>query len=270
MDKINIMMIGAHPDDCDFRCGGTAIKYLRSGCRVMFLSMTNGCNGHHLDFGSALASRRREETGAAAKLLGIDYRVLDIPDGSLTAELRYRDMLMREIRAFMPDVIITHRSNDYHPDHRSAGTLVTDCSYLVMVPGITADSPPLKKAPFIFYMTDSFTFPAPFTPDAVVAVDDVLEEKTALLNCHASQVYEWLPWVEGYSQEVPPAGEGAKRLSWLKDRIKNMDAPGDTCRELLIKRYGRGKGAAVTCCESFQLCEYGARGDAKKITELFP
>jgi LmbE family N-acetylglucosaminyl deacetylase len=143
MKKLNIMAIGAHPDDCDFCFGGTALKFQTQGCRVMFLSMTNGCAGHYATPGPAMASRRYGETQAVSKLTGIEYRMTDIPDGSLTADLRYRDMLMREIRAFKPDMIFSHRPNDYHPDHRSTGTLVMDCSYLAIVPHIVPDSPPL-------------------------------------------------------------------------------------------------------------------------------
>jgi LmbE family N-acetylglucosaminyl deacetylase len=128
MKTLNIMAVGAHPDDCDLLCGGTALKFLAAGHRVLFLSMTNGCSGHHVEPGAAMAARRFAETQAAARLSGLAYRVSDIPDGSLTAELRCRDMLMREIRAFKPDMIFTHRPNDYHPDHRAAATLVMDCS----------------------------------------------------------------------------------------------------------------------------------------------
>ena len=260
MQKTNIMFIGAHPDDCDFRCGATAVMLAERGHNVLFLSMTDGSMGHHENPGPTMAARRRVETRSVAALCGIEYRVMDIPDGALTAELKYRDMLMREIRAFVPDIIVTHRHNDYHPDHRNTGLLVMDCSYLVIVPGVTPDSAPLKKAPYIFYMFDSFTFPGPFKADIVVDIDNVMDKKTAMLHCHTSQVYEWLPWAGGYSDEVPQAEDEKARLAWLKTKLGERGAKtANHCRELLINRYGKEKGSAVKCCEAFQLCEYGSQ-----------
>jgi LmbE family N-acetylglucosaminyl deacetylase len=272
--KLNIMAIGAHPDDCEFMFGGTAVKFIALGHRVMFMSMTNGCSGHHLEHGPAMAARRFSEIQAVSELTGIEYKMTDIPDGSLTADLRYRDLLMREIRAFEPDIIFTHRPNDYHPDHRSVGTLVMDCSYLAVVPHVTPGSPPLKKAPYIFYMFDKFNYPCPFVPDIAVSVNDVMDKKTAMLDCHASQVYEWLPWVGGYIEEVPAAsgrGSGAKRLQWLKTYIGKRDAePVEKCGAVLDRRYGKEKSAKVSCCEAFQLSEYGAHISANEMDEIFP
>ena len=271
MKKFNIMAIGAHPDDCDFCFGGTAIKFKARDHRVMFLSLTNGCSGHHLAPGPTLAARRLSETQAVSKLTGIEYNVTDIPDGRLTADLCYRDMLMREIRAFKPDMIFTHRPNDYHPDHRSTGTLVMDCSYLALVPNIVPDSPPLSKMPYIFHFYDRFSIPVPFTADVAVSVDDVTDQKTAMLDCHASQVYEWLPRIDGYAEEVPPEDDPKKRLQWLKTFICRRDAEvSEKCRVILDRRYGMEKSKNILCCEAFQLCEYGAQAGNEELEEMFP
>ena len=260
MRKLNIMFIGAHPDDCDLKCGATAIMLSEQGHKVLFLSMTDGRMGHHVNPGPVMAVRRKAETQAVAALCGIEYLVLEIPDGALTTELKYRDMLLREIRAFTPDIIITHRPNDYHPDHRNTGILVMDCSYLVIVPGITPDRLPMKKAPYIFYMYDFFTFPGPFKPDIAVNIDSIMDKKTDMLNCHSSQMYEWLPWVGDYSDEVPSAEDNKGRLAWLKTKLEERgEKAANYCRELLIRRYGDEKGSAVKCCEAFQLCEYGSQ-----------
>jgi LmbE family N-acetylglucosaminyl deacetylase len=271
MKKLRVMAIGAHPDDCDFRFGGTAIKFKEAGHEVMFLSMTNGCSGHQTTPGAEMSARRFGEIQAVSRLTGIAYKMTDIPDGSLTSDLRTRDLLMREIRAFKPDMIITHRPNDYHPDHRNTGTLVMDCSYLVIVPHVTPDSPPLRQAPYIFHVYDNFTFPAPFVPQIVVSIDDVAAKKAAMLDCHSSQVYEWLPWAGGYLSKVPPASDPKGRLAWLKSYLRERDSGiTERCRELLIECRGKEKGSAVRQCEAFQLCEYGRQDDLKKIRGLFP
>ena len=271
MEKLKYMVIGAHPDDCDFRFSGTAFKLKAQGHEIMYLSMTNGCSGHHLTPGPAMTARRYAEAQAVAKLIGITYKLTDIPDGALTTDLRYRDLLMREIRAFEPDLIFTHRPYDYHPDHRNTGTLVMDCSYLMRVPYVVPDSPPLKKSPYIFYTYDHFTFPGPFVPDMVVSVDDVMDKKTAVLDCHVSQVYEWLPWVGGYAEEVPPESDPKGRFRWLKTKLldRKPDASGKY-REILEKRYGAEIASKTNSCEAFQLCEYGAQLSYEEMEKLFP
>jgi len=271
MEKLNIMVIGAHPDDCDFCFGGTALKFKASDHKVMFLSMTNGCSGHHIGPGPALTARRFNETQAVSRLSGIPYKMTDIPDGSLTTELRYRDLLIREIRAFQPDLIFTHRPYDYHPDHRSTGTLVMDCSYLVMVPHVVPDSPPLKKMPFIFHLYDRFSLPAPFVPDVVISIDDVMDQKAAMLNCHTSQVYEFLPWIGKYAEEVPSEQDPEARLKWLKKFLGSQEPTIlGKYREILDKRYGTEKSARILHCEAFQLCEYGAQAEHEYLDKLFP
>ena len=271
MKKLNIMGVGAHPDDCDIFFGGTASKFIAQGHRLLFLSMTNGCSGHHLTPGPALTARRFAETQAVSKLTGIEYKMTDIPDGSLTTDLRYRDLLMREIRAFAPDMILTHRPFDYHPDHRSTGTLVMDCSYLVIVPHVLPDSLPLKKAPYIFYVHDHFSAPCPFIPDVVVSVDDVIDLKTAMLNCHQSQMYEFLPWAGDYAGEVPPEHDPEGRIKWLKSflRVWEPEISGK-CRETLDRRYGPEKSGKIVHCEAFQLSEYGAQAGYEELDRLFP
>jgi len=170
----------------------------------------------------------------------------------------------------MPNIIVTPRPYDYHPDHRNTGILVMDCSYLVMAPGVTSKIAPLKKAPYIFYMDDPFTVPCPFKADIVVSIDDIMERKTAMLNCHASQVYEWLPWVEGYADEVPPEEDEKSRLAWLKTNLMGRGSKvADYCRETLIKQHGKDRGNTVKCCEALQLCEYGAQPAEGEIADIF-
>ena len=157
----NIMFVGAHPDDCDFGCGGMALKFVDAGHRVLFLSMTDGRLGHHIN-------------------------------------------------------------------------------------------------------------PSPFKADVAINIDDVMEKKTAMLNCHVSQVYEWLPYVESYADDVPPAEDEKGRFSFLKTKLEGRDAKAaDYCRELLLRQYGKEKGNAIMYCEAMQLCEYGAQPAKGDISDIF-
>ena len=178
--QLRIMAIGAHPDDCDFKVAGTAALYARQGHLVRFLSLTNGDAGHHEMGGAELARRRRAETLAAAATIGIEYDVLDLHDGELEPSLANRRQVIRAIREFRPDLILTHRPNDYHPDHRYASILVQDASYMVTVPGVVALTPHLRDNPVVAYFSDGFRRPYPFTPDVVVPIDEAVEQARKL------------------------------------------------------------------------------------------
>lgn len=192
------LVIGAHPDDCDLLAAGLAMKMLAKGHQVFFLSATDGSAGHQTMSCEALAERRAGECKKAGKILGLTYEALPIPDGELTADLPYRRMLMKHIREIAPDVILTHRTCDYHPDHRACGQLVMDCSYLVGVPLFCPEVPALRKAPVILSLWDHFTNPVPFRADICVSIDDVIERKIDATLSHVSQFYEWLPWIGGW------------------------------------------------------------------------
>jgi len=211
--KIRVIVFGAHPDDCDFRAGGTAAKYAEMGHAVKFVSVTNGDAGHQSMGGGALAKRRRAEAQESGRRLGIEYEVLDNHDGELLPTLEVRHQIIRRIRQWNADIVMAPRPNDYHPDHRYTGVLIQDAAYMVVVPNVCPDTPPLKRNPVFLYTEDGFQKPAPFRPDISVAIDDVFEKKLAALDAHVSQVYEWLPWVDGRFDQVPQ--DPAARKQWL-------------------------------------------------------
>lgn len=154
--KLSILMIGAHPDDCELKAGGSAILWSRLGHRVQFVAMTGGDNGHPSMSGGALQQRRREEARAAAKVLGIaSSHVLDYHGGELLATLDARREVVRLIREARADVVISHRSTDYHPDHRYTATLVQDAAYMVTVPFFCPRFPPSKRIRFFYFFRTS-------------------------------------------------------------------------------------------------------------------
>ncbi len=191
---LTFLMIGAHPDDMDLRASGLAMKLMEKGHRVVFLSATSGNAGHMSMDKEELRLRRRGEMENAGSVFGVPYETLDIDDGYLTADIPTREKLMRFIRRVRPDVIVTHRSCDYHPDHRACGQLVCDCSYLVGVPLFCPDVPAMRRAPVILFSEDRFTTPAPFRADVAVSCDPWVERKIRGTLQHESQFYEWLPY----------------------------------------------------------------------------
>src|SRR5436190_18970473 len=123
-EPLRIICFGAHPDDCELQAGGTAALWAAQGHHVKFVSVTNGDIGHWREAGGPLARRRTAEVEQAARHLGITVQVLDIHDGELLPTLENRRTLTRLIRAWKADVVMSHRPNDYHPDHRYSGILV--------------------------------------------------------------------------------------------------------------------------------------------------
>ena len=267
IDPIRIIVIGAHPDDCDGDAGGTAILFAQMGHKVKFVSLTNGDAGHQSMGGGALAKIRRDEAREAGIRFGIDeYVVLDNHDGELMPTLDIRLQVIREIRKWKADVVIAPRPNDYHPDHRYTGILVQDAAYLVIVPNIAPDTPPLEKNPVFLYTADHFQKPVPFQPDIAVDITDVYELKIRAMAAHESQFFEWLPWTAGRLDEVPADQE--ERIKWLAT-IRRWPVD-DAMRKILEKWYGAKRAERAQNAEEFEICEYGKQPDDAEIRRLFP
>ena len=187
---LRIIAFGAHPDDNELRLAGTAAKWAALGHQVKFVAVTNGDIGHWREAGGPLARRRTAESLETARILGITTQVLDIHDGELEPTLENRRTITRLIRDWKADIVLGHRPNDYHPDHRAVGQLIQDASYMVTVPFFCPDTPALARNPLFLSYEDRFTRPNPFRADIVVAIDDVLEKKLAAVEALPSQFYE--------------------------------------------------------------------------------
>ena len=264
--KINVIAFGAHPDDCDGRAGGTAAKWAALGNKVRFVSVTSGDAGHQSQGGGALAARRRAEAREAGNRIGVDYITLDNHDGELLPTLEVRQQVIRLIREWNADLVLSPRPVDYHPDHRYTGILVQDAAYMVTVPNICPDTPALRKNPVFLYFQDGFQKPNSFAADIAVSIDDMIDKKMSMLDAHVSQMYEWLPWHAGKLDLVP--GDPAARLAWLKKQ-RAME-PNAVVREALAKWYGPEAEKQIRYAEAFEICEYGARPGAEDLRRLFP
>jgi len=265
-NKFRIIMIGAHPDDCDDDGGGTAALFAQLGYAVKFVSVTNGDAGHQLIGGAELAKRRLAEAKEAGKRLGVAYDVLDNHDGQLMPTLEVRLQVIKKIREWNADIVIAPRPNDYHPDHRYTGVLVQDAAYMVAVPNIAPETPALKKNPVFLYFQDRFQRPNLFRPDIAIDITSVFDKKIAGLDAHESQMYEWLPWIGHYADQVPK--DKAERIRWLAETRRQSIRP--DVRAALEKWYGKEKAASIKNAEAFEICEYGAQPDEVSIRKMFP
>lgn len=268
--KLRIIAFGAHPDDNELRLAGTAAKWAALGHHVKFVSVTNGDIGHWREAGGPLARRRTQEVQQAAKLLGITTQVLDLHDGELEPTLENRRTITRLIRDWKADIVLGHRPEDYHPDHRAVGTLVRDASYMVTVPFFCPDTPHLERNPVFLSYEDRFTSPAPMRGDIVVAIDDVVEKKLAAVEAMPSQFYEG--GANGGPALVPGDEPGkARRTTEVREGFKRRFAStAQRFRDKLRELYGAQRGDAVQYAEAFEISEYGRRPTAEEIRRLFP
>ena len=269
MEQRRILFIGAHPDDADILCGGTAFKLARLGHIVKFVSVTNGDTGHHILSREETARIRKEEAQASAKAIGIsEYQVLDHNCG-IEASVENRREICRIIRNFAPDVLISHRTCDYHPDHRATAQLVQDCAYVCMVPHFCEDTPIPEKAPIFAFSFDRFQEPRPHRPDAAIEIDSVIKEKLNGYRCHYSQFFEWLPWADG-DKNFDCSGFSEEDifnhlLKWAK-RFTADNNPG--VRERLIAAYGKELGEKIVYAETFEQSPYSRTVSAEEFQAI--
>ena len=268
--KVRVIVFGAHPDDCELRAGGSAAKWAALGHHVKFVSVTNGDIGHWRMAGGPLAKRRLAEVKRCAEILGIETEVLDIHDGELEPNLENRRKITRLIRGWKADVVISHRPNDYHPDHRYVGVLVQDAAYMVTVPFITPDTPHLNRNPVFLFSQDGFQKPNPFQADIVVAIDDAIEKKLACMDALESQFYEG--GANGGPENVPsdPAAQAARRKAVRDGFAGRFASPASRFRTRLEHWYGKDAASRVRYAEAFEICEYGRQPGPEEIRRLFP
>jgi LmbE family N-acetylglucosaminyl deacetylase len=264
-EALKMVVFGAHPDDCEILAGGVAALYNTLGHRVWLVSLTNGDAGHNVMSGEPLAWRRKEEAARAAAVLGAQSVVLDNHDGQLLPSLEVRAQVITLLRQIRPDLVMTHRPYDYHPDHRYTGQVVQDALQMARIRSVVPSEPPLDYRPVAVYTFDEFQKPYPFIPDVVVDIDAEITRKSDALECHASQVYEFI-------FGTPPAGlDATQRRAWLaKVAEPELTSTARICRQKLIEKYGAGRGAKVHYAEAFEACEYGSPLTEEAKKRLFP
>jgi LmbE family N-acetylglucosaminyl deacetylase len=268
--KLRILCFGAHPDDCELKAGGVAILWAAQGHHVKFVSVTNGDIGHWREAGGPLARRRKAEVERAARILGITTEVLDIHDGELLPTLENRRTITRLIREWKADIVMSHRPNDYHPDHRYTGVLVQDSAFMVAVPHFCPDAPPLKSNPVFLFYSDSFQKPNPFQADIAVSIDSVIEKKLDALDTLESQFYEGGALGNAGMIPTEPKKQEERRRQVRTSHASRTQTVAQRYRDKLADWYGKEKAAKVVHAEAFEICEYGRRPEKKELAKLFP
>ena len=186
---MNILAIGAHPDDVEINCGGTLAKYASMGHKVFTATATNGNVGSSTLPMEEIARIRKEEARKAAAVIGAEYICLDYDDEMFFEDREARLKFIDLVRYCQADVILTHNPKDYNPDHELTSKIVTDIPVMIPVAKIKTPNKPCDKIPMIAYFEPVNGIG--FIPTEYVDITDFIETKMEMCACHQSQI-SWM------------------------------------------------------------------------------
>lgn len=189
-----ILAVGAHPDDVEIHCGGTLALYAKMGHKIMICHVTNGDKGHIHIPPNELSEKRKEEARKAASYIDAEIFSLDLPDGDVFYDRETRIVVINMLRQANADIILTHWSENYHPDHFATSLLVCNSTYISTLPHYKTDYEHCIKHPRVYYMDvehDLLNESAEY-----VNITSVMETKRRMLLSHDSQI-SWLKEHDG-------------------------------------------------------------------------
>jgi bacillithiol biosynthesis deacetylase BshB1 len=177
---VDVLAVGAHPDDVELACGGYLLTAARRGRRTAVVDLTAGELGTRGD-----PPTRAREAELAAQAMGLAWRrCLGLPDGGLVDDDHCRRALVAEIRAAQPRLLIGPHGEDPHPDHRAAASLVESAWFLA---GLARYAPELGAPHRAARRVTMLARPGS-APDLLVPIDGVWADKLEVLRLHASQM----------------------------------------------------------------------------------
>lgn len=224
---MNILAIGAHPDDIETSCGGTLAKYVKMGHKVFTATATNGNIGSSTLSMEEIAAIRKEEARRAAAHIGAEYICLDYDDEMFFEDKAARYAFIDLVRYCKADIILTHNPEDYNPDHELTSKIINDIAVMIPIEKIKTKSPAYDKIPIIAYFEPVNGLG--FVPTEYVDITDTMEIKMAMCREHKSQV------------------------SWMQDNYKDTMADKDFFEDYYtIARY-RGIQCGVQYAEGFRM-----------------
>ncbi len=190
--KVDIMIIAPHPDDAEFGAAGSVARWIKEGKTVAYIICTDGSKGSS-DYSvkpAELAAVRKKEQQAAAALLGVNEVVfLAYEDQTLEDTPQFRKELVRWIRTFKPDTLVTadpYRRYIWHRDHRITGRVVLDAAFPYARDHLSY--PDFFEAGLMPHKVRDILFWASEEPNYYSDVTETFDTKLAALRCHESQV----------------------------------------------------------------------------------
>ena len=273
MDKhsseiLNIVIVGAHPDDCEFMAGGITARYIEMGHNVTYIVTTNGDAGHHEMDRQTLKKRRKKEACKVSECLGVQYEIMDVHDCHLEPTLKNRETLIRLLRKYQPDLIITHTFEDYHADHRYTAQLVADTAYILNVPLCVPEAPVIRKGVVFCQMSEK---PHENIPVSIlVPIDGYMDKKRLAFHLNDSQVYEWLPWVDNINLSDIPS-EQNDRLEFLRHHWDpRWQEVANNYRMKLDSDLGSDASSHINYIEAIEALPWGLQLTEENVGKYFP
>lgn len=204
---MNVLAIGAHPDDLDVCCAGTLALLRQAGHRVVMAIVTDG-GAHPPGDPARVSARRQAEAQASSAIIGAELAWLGLPDGGLLDDLPTRRRFVQLMLQVSPDLILTHNPEDYHSDHVVASRLVQATVQMAWAPPRGLQGEPLRKPVPVAFFPPSGGIN--FIPDEYVDVTPVWDTKVRMIACHRSQ---FLP---GPDDDAAPLGEPLEQYSLVR------------------------------------------------------
>ena len=236
---MNILAIGAHPDDIETSCGGTLAKYAKMGHKVFTATATNGNVGSATLSMEEIAKIRKEEAKRAAAHIGAEYICLDYDDEMFFESREARLAFINLVRYCKADIILTHNPEDYNPDHELTSKIINDIAVMIPVAKIQTKEKPYDKIPKIAYFEPVNGLG--FIPTEYVDITDTMDIKIAMCREHKSQV------------------------SWMSDNYKDALSDKDFFEDYFtIARY-RGIQCGVQYAEGFRMANDAFRVSPYRI-----
>lgn len=238
---MNILAVGAHPDDIESKCGGTLAKYAKQGHKVFTATATSGNVGSATLSREEIAAVRKEEARRAAAHIGAEYICLDYNDEMFFEDEAARLAFIDLVRYCKADVILTHNPKDYNPDHMLTSKIITDIPVMIPVEKIKTKSPAYDKIPLVVYFESVHGFA--FEPTEWVDITEEMEIKMAMMKEHKSQI-AWMQ--DNYKDTI------GEKKSDFTDNLRT------------VARY-RGMQCGVEYAEAFRMAYDGYRVVPRRV-----
>ena len=178
---IDVLAIGAHPDDVEFGVGGIIARLTQQGKKVKIVDLTRGEIGTR-----GTPEIRKAEAETSARVLGAEDReILDLGDGQLQANLESRRAVIEIIRKHRPTIVLAPHREDLHPDHASAGRIVSEAFYPSGFVNYPAGGEAYRPRGVLFYQAHFL-----FDPSFVVDTSESFDKKMEAIRCYASQLHK--------------------------------------------------------------------------------
>lgn len=183
-DRVDVLGIGAHPDDVELFAGGTLLRLASLGYTTGIVDLTRGEAATR-----GTPDERAAEAERAAQVLGLAHReTLDLADARLADDERTRAAIVEVLRRLRPRLVLTHHPDQPHPDHAAAARVVLAAAYLAGVARFAPDAD--GRAPRRPSAVAHFGLPASVAPSFVVDVSDFADARLAAIRCHRSQLHD--------------------------------------------------------------------------------